>query len=557
MIRKTKLLSAILALSFCAVIAAVPALAETEAANIFSEATLNAWGDYDYPALSDDDVNTYVQFGYGDTVNIKTTTPVAGIYLRFYLKSSAWTVTVDGQSVECGQNGFIHEYVDLTAHDVASDTLSLSFPRGAGVCELALYTEGELPDSVQVWELPADGCADLLMFSSHADDEQLFFSGVLPDAVARGAAAQVVYFCDHSDQPQRVHEQLNGLWAVGVRHYPVLGDFPDLYSESGEAAKQVFAAQGYTDEDFLEWQVENIRRFRPQILVIHDEAGEYGHGTHILNSETAREAVGLAADSSAYPFSVAAYGTWDTPKVYMHLYGENEIVIDFDRPLDYFGGKSAYEMSCLGFAEHKSQHWTWFYNWMYGEEGSPISKASEIEKYSPCRWGLWRSTVGADTKPDMFENIVLYPRDNGEVTEQVTDTEAPPSSDTAPVTTAAPSEPDVQNDTFRNSRVTKILMGCAAAVIVGMIIALIASGLSSRRKAREAKRKAQIAAERAGQQARQIREAREARSRQSGQSASGQSATGKGASREAQIQAAREAREHGTGNHSKPTDKKY
>lgn len=574
MIRTTKLLAAILALSFCAVLTAVPALAESEATNIISEAQFNAWGDYNYAAISDDDVNSYVQFGYGETVNIKTETPVAGIYLKFYVKSAAWTVTVDGEEIECGQNGFIHEFVDLASQDAASTELSISFPRGAGVCEIALYTAGELPADVQTWEAPLDGGADLVMFSSHADDEQLFFAGILPDAVAKGAAAQVVYFCSHSETPQRVHEQLNGLWTVGVKYYPVLGAFPDLFSESGEAGKQAFAAQGYTEEDFLEWQVENIRRFKPQVLVIHDEDGEYGHGTHIINSATARDAVELAADNSAYPFSLTAYGTWDTPKVYMHLYKDNEIILDFDKPLDYFGGKTAYEMSCLGFGEHKSQHWTWFYNWMYGDEGNPIEKASEITEYSPCRWGLWRSTVGADTKPDMFENIVLYKR-GGDDTELSTDTETPQASGTAAQTTA-PAD-NAQTDSFRDSKVTKIIVGCAAVVVLGMIIALIASGISSHREAKEAKRKTELAAKRSVENAQRIREAREVRSRQIGQSSSSNEGTGrteqnstsegtsrtgqdspnKGTSRDAKIQAAREARARGESTHDKPTDKKY
>lgn len=569
MLRRTRLLTAALAMAFSAALAAVsavPSFAEGDAENIASKADFSAWGDYNYAAIYDDDVGSYVQFGYGESVRIKTDTAVSGVYLKFHVKSAAWSISSGEKNIECGQNGFVHEYVDLAALDAASTELSLTFPRGASVCELELYTAGTLPADVQRWEMPLDGGADLLMFSSHADDEQLFFSGVLPDAVAKGASAQVVYFCSHADIPQRVHEQLNGLWAVGVKYYPVLGTFPDLFSESGEAGWQVFAAQGYTEDDFLEWQVENIRRFKPQVLVIHDEQGEYGHGTHIINSETAREAVSLAAKDTEYPLSLTAYGTWDTPKVYMHLYKENEIVIDFDKPLDYFGGKSAYEMSCLGFAEHKSQHWTWFYNWMYGSDSSPVEKASDITEYSPCRWGLWRSTVGADTKPDMFDNIVLYKRGGDDTTGTGDDTQSTTAA--VPVVSGAETTPrdNAQGDFFRESRVTKILIGCAAVVVVGMIIALIASGISSRRASKESRRKAALAAERAEIQSRRVREARNARAGQptaepdAGHGAqNGESAARSdlSASREAQLRAAREARSRGDSTHDKPTDKKY
>ena len=92
---------------------------------------------------------------------------------------------------------------------------------------------------------------------------------------------------------------------------------------------QVFANAGYGYDDFLEWQVENLRRFKPQVVVGHDAAGEYGHGTHIINSETLRDAVSAAADAENFPYSAAQYGVWDTPKLYLHLWAENEIVMDF------------------------------------------------------------------------------------------------------------------------------------------------------------------------------------------------------------------------------------
>ena len=512
-----RILAVLAALALCAGLS-FAALADTDApgapdgsaARELSVA-FDAWGSYDYSLLSDDSVATHVEIGYGDTLTVIADEPIAGAYLKFYVAAAAWTLEANDRSADCGQHGFVHEYVDVAAAVGETTSLALTFPRGADAAELLFFSAGTLPDYVQTWEAPLDGRADLVMFSSHADDEQLFFSGVLPDAVARGAACEVVYFCDHSGEPQRVHEQLNGLWAVGVRNYPVLGKFPDLYSESKEGGEAAFAAQGYTEDDFLEWQVENIRRFRPQILVIHDEAGEYGHGTHIINSATARDAVSLAADTAEYPYSLAAYGAWDTPKVYMHLYAENAITLDFDRPLEYFGGKTAYEMSCLGFAEHKSQHWTWFYKWMYGieqeqswDENAPrFTSAAQITSYSPCAWGLWRSLVGSDTANDMFDHITLYSTAPAEpVTETELLTEAPSES----VTEALPA---VVDDGGEKSDYTAIIVvsAIAAAALIVIVIAIRASRRAKRKREEQARR------DRRAAQARRLREAREEQAR--------------------------------------------
>jgi hypothetical protein len=49
-----------------------------------------------------------------------------------------------------------------------------------------------------------------------------------------------------------------------------------------------------------------------------------------------------------------------------------------------------------------------FVEWIYGTDGK-LTKASQIKKYSPCQFGLYRSTVGADVlKNDFLENITTY-----------------------------------------------------------------------------------------------------------------------------------------------------
>ena len=96
-------------------------------------------------------------------------------------------------------------------------------------------------------------------------------------------------------------------------------------------------------------------------------------------------------------------------KLYLHLYNENEIVMNYDVPLQAFEGKTAYEVSCEGFACHKSQHWTWFYKWIYGSEADPYTKASQIKTYSPCKFGLYYTNVGVDEiGGDFMENVVTH-----------------------------------------------------------------------------------------------------------------------------------------------------
>lgn len=163
-----------------------------------------------------------------------------------------------------------------------------------------------------------------------------------------------------------------------------------------------------------------------------------------------------AADAEKFPYSAAQYGVWDTPKLYLHLWAENEIVMDFDQPLEHFGGKTAYEMSNAGYECHVSQHWTWFTEWMRGTANAPITKASQITKYSPCRYGLWRTTVGADTKADFFDNIELYSIQQAKQ-DALTETAEPQSTDAPDTQTSA--QGSISQDTApkNDSKITLVL----------------------------------------------------------------------------------------------------
>lgn len=398
--------------------------------------------------LTDGAEKTFVSVPAGGTITVDSE-DIGALYVKFHLKAKAWTATCNGVETAFGADGYLHEYAELTE---SADSVIMTFAEETQICEIRVFTAGDPPADVQVWQKPHEK-ADVMLLSSHSDDEQLFFAGLIPHCVANDVDLQVVYFCYHDDVPIRLHEQLNGLWAAGMRNYPVIGRFPDLYSESFDWAVNSFANYGFDREDFVSYQCEMIRRFKPEVVVAHDVNGEYGHGTHMLNTDTLIEALELTADAANYPESANTYGTWDVPKTYIHLWEERPIVMNYDIPLDYFGGKTAYEMSVAGYGCHNSQHWTWFTDWLIGTDNAPITAASQIGKYSPCNYGLYRTKVGDDVNGDMFENVTL--RKN-----------IPPET-TAPVTTEPAETTEQRSDAVSSVTAAKKPVGNGAVNTVG------------------------------------------------------------------------------------------
>ncbi len=393
---------------------ALPVLAaDTQAQNI-TAATSIATDCFDSTAfLTDGDIKGY-RTGTPGSITFENADGMAGLYLLFDLECGPYTVTdnATGKQFTAGETEFLHEYLDLEANFEGRPTsVTLSFPVAPRLSEITVYSSGKTPDHVQRWDVPHEGGADLVLFASHGDDDQLFFAGLLPYYAGElDLRVQMVYLTDHRNLTNsRTHEMLNGLWAVGVRAYPVFGRFADFRIDDLQASYDHFASLGTSKEDLQGFVVEQIRRFKPLVAVGHDINGEYGHGMHMIYADLLIRSLSITKDASAFPDSAAKYGTWELPKLYLHLYEESPIVMDYDQPLASFGGMTAFEVTQkLGYPCHESQQWTWFTRWINGSSGE-ITKASQITTYNPCNFGLYHSTVGEDVaKNDFMENLTSY-----------------------------------------------------------------------------------------------------------------------------------------------------
>lgn len=378
--------------------------------------------------LFDMDLETTQRCEAEASLTLTRETGIGALYLIFDREYGTLNLTDEetGEMAAVPTGGMLHFFVDLEAcFGRPSRRVTVSFPTGeALVNELCVLAPGENPDWIQRWEMIPAGQADLLLLSTHGDDEQLFFAGLLPwYAGEQGCRVQVVYFTDHRNlTAHRVHEMLNGLWAVGVRDYPVFGHFDDYYTFDLEDAYRYYEENGQPRQALLGFVTELLRRYRPLVAVGHDQAGEYGHGMHQLTADLLKQAVEISDDPQAFPEQLDRFAPWQVPKTYLHLYPENPITMNWDIPLEAFDGMTAYEVTKeLGFPCHASQtaDFAWYFR--------GADRASEVTKYSPCRYGLFQTTVGEDTgQGDFFEHLEVR-------------SAAPPPTEPAPET--LPAEP--------------------------------------------------------------------------------------------------------------------
>lgn len=412
---KLRILSFFLCL--CILLPLIPPVSaeDSAATDITADTTFTGTGYESLSFLFDKNIKTYKTSSGNASITLENKNGIGSVYLLFDLEYGSYTITdnTSGDTITAGEGSFLHDYVDLdAAFEAAPTSVTITFSDGSvRLSEIYVFSPGQPPEFVQQWERPLEGGADLLLFSTHGDDDQLFFAGLLPYYAGElGCRVQVVYLTDHRNLTNtRTHEMLNGLWAVGVTAYPVFGSFSDFRIDDLEDTYAEYESQGVSREELLEFAVKQLRRFKPLVAVGHDINGEYGHGMHMVYTDMLIHALEVSKDASTFPELAAQYGTWDVPKTYLHLYEKNPIVLDYDQPLSAFDGMTAFEVSQkLGYPCHESQQYTWFTDWINGKSNQ-ITKATQIETYNPCKFGLYRSTVGEDTeRNDFLENLTTY-----------------------------------------------------------------------------------------------------------------------------------------------------
>ncbi|MBE5802922.1 MAG: hypothetical protein E7316_00240 [Clostridiales bacterium] len=384
-------------LSLLVLLAAATAMA-AEAMDITAECSLKAsYNQRSQKLIQDKKYTTYWESGKSKTPWLSVTAPagmpIHGLYICFGTMPETWEIQVhdgnDWMPYQQGDTRFLHSYVGIPegaekVRIIASSDKKIALK----INEIYILSEGDVPSWVQRWE-PTHEKADILFVSTHPDDELIFFGGAIPTYAAEQQRKVVVaYFT--SSNIARSSELLNGLWHMGVRNYPVIGDFKDAYAKSLSAAYKGAGGR----EKVMEWMTGLYRQFQPEVVVTQDKDGEYGHFQHKMVAEAAQLCVEYAAAEGQYMESFMEHGTWQVKKLYLHLWPENQITFDWDVPLVSMNGSTGLELAIEAYDLHKTQ----------ASSGMSVTKTGS--EYDNRVFGLAYTAVGEDVRKDDFlENI--------------------------------------------------------------------------------------------------------------------------------------------------------
>lgn len=377
-------------LAVCLMMWAAPAVAQ-EARDITKECVIRM-NDYVFAnrPMTDRYYETYYLLRLGTVLEVESRDEdISGVFLQHQDRPAGFEIQIqqDGrwQTIAQGSDKYLTEWFPMPQGVRMLRIVSVGDVQ-LSINELYIYGEGERPARVHSWETLDK--ADLMLLVAHPDDELLWFCGLLPTyAGQRDLDVQVGYLVPST--PRRRLELLDGLWTCGVEAYPLFANMSDNRAPTLSGQYKL-----WNKDKLLERVVNMVRQVKPEVIVTQDINGEYGHGAHRAVADVTMLAVEQAADTACFPMSALRYGTWQIKKCYLHLYGENQIRMDWQQPLEAFGGKTSYEVACDALACHLSQT---IVGW----------EMADGDRMDNDLFGLYYSAVGEDVLGnDLMENIV-------------------------------------------------------------------------------------------------------------------------------------------------------
>lgn len=385
----------LLALSLCI---CLPALGE-EARDITPDCALEVSGHKsDMPLMTDGSYYTYWYCAKNGYVQITAPEgePIHGLYISWGKYITRWELqSFDAaanawQTVCTTEDEFYNQYIPLPE---GYETLRLVNKTTDGhelaVSELHVLGAGDIPAWVQQWR-NFEGKADLVLLVTDPGDEYLFFGGLLPTYIAQGKEIMV---CEIVNTIAAYKSQmLDGLWLCGLKNYPYMAYFRPNMTMGMQAQYDT-----WSQVQFVRHVSRIVRMYQPDVLVTHAKNGENIDGGHKVCADASIRSLTTAMDSKYdVGYGYANWGNWRVKKLYLHQTGSDQTVLDYDVPLDFYGGKTARQVAEEAYALQDYQ--------VKSLKGRDITYGEGVCDGSA--YGLYYSEVGEDTGlGDLFENL--------------------------------------------------------------------------------------------------------------------------------------------------------
>jgi len=258
--------------------------------------------------------------------------------------------------------------------------------------------------------LPPTNKITLMAVWAHPDDEGIAGGGSLPYYSGVLNVPTMLVCMTYGWGDQRDNELRAAAWTYGLRYAPLFGQFADInssnvpnnpYTNTIDMTWDYWAGVGFKGDGSdvaagkaraINYVAEQIRRYRPDVIITHDINGETGNDNHKATAYAVMQAFSVAADPTATATNLVGLAPWQAKKLYVHLYPINRLFHEYwENPYPSLGNQTPRQVATTGLHCHVSQGPD---RWIVASVYNPTYYRSQ---WPSEWWGLYASTVGPDT----------------------------------------------------------------------------------------------------------------------------------------------------------------
>ena len=280
---------------------------------------------------------------------------------------------------------------------------------GGSFVGFACLMVGHAPAQTYDWQPPPNKIT-LLAVWAHPDDEGIWGGGSLPYYSTVLNVPTMLVCMTYGWGDPRENELRDAAWTYGLRYEPLFGQFADInssvdpnnpYTNTIDMTWDYWAGVGFKGDGSnveagkaraINYVAEQIRRYRPDVIITHDVNGETGHDNHKATAYAVMRAFYVAADPNATATNLVGLPPWQAQKLYVHLYPTNQLFHEFwETPYPSLANQTARQVAATGLTRHVSQGPD---RWIVASVYNPTYYRSV---WPSEWWGLYASMVGPDT----------------------------------------------------------------------------------------------------------------------------------------------------------------
>ena len=334
--------------------------------------------------LSDTNRDSRIEFQPGDKCTIYCS-GIAGLLFEWYKIPEEVNIRqYDHNGVQISEEKCSELFENLIVLQDDCFTVDVFSPQTFSISEINVLSKDDVNAYIPL-TIPEK--ADVLAILAHTGDETVYLPGLIPYSSGLNCRTSLLVFASAKNR-QQIKETLDSIRITGESSQPVFLSYRYFFLEP---KFERFKAKIWDKKSLQKDIVENIRKYKPEIIITNSSEGEDEDMMRSFLSDMVQDSFDKVSKKNQYSDSYELFGIWEPKKLYEHAIESDNESTCIDVNIEEAALNNC---SCISLSKQSLHNYRTLAVFHYSIDNTALSLK------------LVKSSIGPDTlKNDLFENV--------------------------------------------------------------------------------------------------------------------------------------------------------